>query len=107
MDGSGGYAAIWNVCPDNPLLDQPIVFLGSEGEMGVVAQDFSNYRWLLADGYGSYEAVNDEQVSHELTSDFKQFAEKHAHCAQRSAKEVITAAQQAFTHFEKNHMCNM
>src|ERR1043165_2936612 len=36
QDGTGGYAAIWRVRADKGLLDQPIVFFGSEGELGIV-----------------------------------------------------------------------
>ncbi len=36
QDGSGGYAAFWLVRDGKPILEQPIVFFGSEGEAGVV-----------------------------------------------------------------------
>ena len=32
QDGSGGYAAFWLVRDGKPILEQPIVFFGSEGE---------------------------------------------------------------------------
>ena len=35
QDGSGGYAAFWLIRQRSPLVDQPVVFLGSEGETGV------------------------------------------------------------------------
>src|SRR5882724_3262967 len=34
QDGTGGYAAFWCIRPDMSVLDQPIVFFGSEGELG-------------------------------------------------------------------------
>src|ERR1700756_5735842 len=52
QDGSGGYAAIWTVREDSELLDQPVVFLGSEGEAGVVASSVNDLFWLLAGGLG-------------------------------------------------------
>ncbi len=61
QDGSGGYAAFWMVRPDRPLADQPVVFLGSEGETGVVARDLGDFLWVLAGGFGPREAANDYQ----------------------------------------------
>jgi hypothetical protein len=57
QDGSGGYAAFWCVRPNVSVLGQPIVFFGSEGELGVLASDFWDYLWLLAGGFGPYEAL--------------------------------------------------
>ncbi|MFX8266518.1 hypothetical protein ABTL47_19460, partial [Acinetobacter baumannii] len=49
-DSGGGLAAIWLALPNRPLLEQPVVFLGSEGQRGVVACNFDEYLWLLAGG---------------------------------------------------------
>ncbi|MCF3131133.1 SMI1/KNR4 family protein [Streptomyces olivochromogenes] len=57
QDGTGGYAAFWLIRPQRPLVDQPVVFLGSEGETGVVARDLAAFLWLLADGCGALEAA--------------------------------------------------
>ncbi|MER5275409.1 hypothetical protein ABT025_06580 [Streptomyces sp. NPDC002809] len=65
QDGTGGYAAFWLVRPCRELAEQPIVFLGSEGETGVVAQEMGAFLWLLADGFGPWEAV----ASYEPESD--------------------------------------
>ncbi|MFI8266555.1 hypothetical protein [Streptomyces sp. NPDC085665] len=54
QDGTGGYAALWLIRPDRVLVEQPIVFLGSEGETGVVALDLGTFLWLLADGFGPH-----------------------------------------------------
>ncbi|MEM9604349.1 MAG: SMI1/KNR4 family protein, partial [Pseudomonadota bacterium] len=40
-DGTGGYAAFWLVRDSEDVLEQPIVFLGSEGARGVVACSFN------------------------------------------------------------------
>ncbi|WP_053648942.1 MULTISPECIES: hypothetical protein [unclassified Streptomyces] len=58
QDGTGGYAAFWLVRPDRAPDGQPVVFLGSEGETGVVARDLGAFLWLLADGVGPWEATN-------------------------------------------------
>ncbi|MFC8176827.1 SMI1/KNR4 family protein [Streptomyces sp. NPDC057325] len=58
QDGTGGHAAFWLVRPDRGTDGQPVVFLGSEGETGVVARDLGSFLWLLADGVGPREAAN-------------------------------------------------
>lgn len=102
QDGTGGYAAIWNVDPSRDLLLQPIVFFGSEGELGVVAQDFSDYLWLLASGHGPYEAVAypDEKTTPDET--FGAFAKKHASGPRRGVTEILAAAQAKYPDFVKD-----
>jgi hypothetical protein len=43
QDGSGGYAALWCVRAEQAILEQPIVFFGSEGDLGIVASNFADY----------------------------------------------------------------
>jgi len=57
QDGTGGNAAFWLIRPGRALAEQPVVFLGSEGETGVVARDLGAFLWLLADGWGPCEAA--------------------------------------------------
>jgi hypothetical protein len=57
QDGTGGAAAFWLTRAGKELAEQPIVFLGSEGEVGVVACNLADYLWLLAGGLGPCEAV--------------------------------------------------
>ncbi|MGW6255938.1 SMI1/KNR4 family protein [Streptomyces sp. NPDC055085] len=56
QDGTGGNVAFWLIRPGRPLVEQPIVFLGSEGETGVIARNLAAFLWLLADGFGPWEA---------------------------------------------------
>ncbi|GAB3333221.1 SMI1/KNR4 family protein [Micromonospora halotolerans] len=58
QDGSGGLAAFWIRVPDAPIETQPIVFLGSEGELSVIARNLGDYLWLLANGVGPLETVD-------------------------------------------------
>jgi len=103
QDGTGGYAAFWLVRNDKPILEQPIVFFGSEGELGVVARDFNDYLWLLAAGIGPYEAISygadDER---EAVAELSDFAAKHAAPQKKSAAEVLAAARAEFPDFEKD-----
>ena len=102
QDGTGGYAAICMQHDDRPLLQQPIVFLGSEGEIGVIARDFDDYLWLLAGGLGPFEAVNyadDARATHPAFADFRAFAEQHAKSARRPASRILADAAVAFPNF--------
>ncbi|WP_176732554.1 SMI1/KNR4 family protein [Streptomyces sp. MnatMP-M17] len=100
QDGTGGYAAIWLTRPDRPLADQPVVFLGSEGEAGVIAADLAGFLWLLADGLGPREAV--DSPGQKLCPDaaLSAIAERFAPGFRRPASAVIDAAAREFPDFE-------
>src|SRR3954451_17912237 len=85
----------------NRSWEQPIVFFGSEGEVGVVARDFYDYLWLLAAGVGPCEAVIGAEDEREPIAHFVAFAEKYAAAQRKTATEVLTAAQSEFPDFEK------
>ncbi|RAG87674.1 SMI1/KNR4 family protein [Streptacidiphilus pinicola] len=53
----GGRVGFWLTRPDQPLVDQPVVVLGSEGEAVVVARSLGDFLWLLAGGFGPWEAA--------------------------------------------------
>ncbi|MEU4652430.1 SMI1/KNR4 family protein [Streptomyces sp. NPDC023723] len=101
-DGTGGYAAFWMLQEHQPLTGQPVVFLGSEGETGVVARDLGAFLWLLAGGYGPWEAATSYEPgwtarsNHELTVVAEQFA---ADC-RLPAPDVLAQAAREFPHFD-------
>jgi hypothetical protein len=102
QDGTGGYVAIWPVRDGKSLVDQPIVFFGSEGEIGVIAQNFSDYLWLLGSNIGPYEAVaypDDDRATNDV---FLAFANAHATTPRRKVAEIIEAAQSEFPTFEES-----
>ncbi|WP_194906606.1 SMI1/KNR4 family protein [Catenulispora rubra] len=96
----GGYAAFWLVREDAPLAEQPIVFLGPEGETGVVACDLPSFLWLVADGSGPYEAVEHPTRRSNPHPEFTAVAEKHAGTDRMTAREVVAAARDEFPDFE-------
>lgn len=104
QEGAGGHMAFWLVRPDTALTDQPVVFLGSEGEAVVVARDLSGLLWLLAQGYGPVEAAMPEWRRDDWTAverpEFTEIAEQHAPGRRRPVQELVTAAQQEFPDFE-------
>ncbi|NUP53151.1 MAG: SMI1/KNR4 family protein [Catenulispora sp.] len=97
---SGGYAAFWLVREDAALPEQPIVFLGPEGETGVVACDLSAFLWLVADGSGPYEAVEHPTRRSQPHQEFTAIAVKHATGERMTAREVVAAARDEFPDFE-------
>jgi hypothetical protein len=110
QDGTGGYAAFWLVRVDVPLVEQPIVFLGSEGARGLVARNLADYLWVLAGGLGPFEAVEEPNrvaASTELSAAFRRFAEHHAPGAKREPSEILLAVQREFPTFTRyiDEMC--
>lgn len=86
------------------LLDQPVVFFGSEGEIGVVAYDFADYLWLLAGGVGPMEAVEhgaDEAKPHAA---FTALAIQHAPGAKKTPSEVLARARGVYPTFSDGFM---
>ena len=100
-DGMGGYAAFWLVRAGKPLPEQPIVFLGSEGEVGVVASNLSDYLWLLAGGIGPCEAVVAGVGKKKANAAFTDFAAKHAPGARKPPSKVLSATRKEFPGFKK------
>jgi hypothetical protein len=102
QDGTGGLAAIWLARDGAPLLDQPIVFFGSEGELGVVAKSFGDYLWILAGGHGPLEAVEYPGSKRTPTPHFAAFAEKHAPRKKQTVTDVVAAAKTEFPSFAED-----
>lgn len=106
QDGTGGYAAIWLARSGAPLAEQPVVFLGSEGETGVIADNVGAFLWVLADGFGPLEAATSYEpgwaprANPELTRIAAQFAPDH----RESATAVIARAAHEFPDFDDSIM---
>ena len=104
QDGTGGYAAFWLVREGEPIERQPIVFFGSEGELGVVASDLPDYLWLLADGIGPMEAVEYGADDPKPHAEFTAFAQTHARDAKKSGAEVLARASAEFPTFREDFL---
>lgn len=102
QDGTGGLVAFWLVDADAELLAQPIVFFGSEGEVGVVACDFADYLWLLAEGVGPMEAVEYGAELAKPNEALAAFAQAHAADARRSAADVLARAKKVYPTFAED-----
>lgn len=99
-DGTGGFAALWLANESTAPLDQPVVFLGSEGEIGVVARTFDDYLWLLASGHGPYEAVAYPDDEKAKSQPFTEFARANSKSTERAASELLAAADSAYPTFK-------
>ena len=99
QDGTGGYAAFWLVAPSTEPLSQPIVFMGSEGEMAVISSDFDGYLWLLAGGFGPYEATAYPNEARRSIHHFRKFAREYSAQPEATPQQVITRAQESYPTF--------
>jgi hypothetical protein len=97
--GSGDYAGFWLVRPGAPIIEQPVVYLGSEGERHVVARNLADLLWLFAAGYGPSEAVEDRGGVQEPSDALRAIAERHAPGRESSVEQIVSAAQAEFSQF--------
>lgn len=98
QDGTGGYVAFWTVRNTSDLLAQPIVFMGSEGETAILARNFYDYLWLLAEGLGPCEATSFPDAPRISQPDLEAFALKNSVPARRAAL-VLQDARAEFPSF--------
>ena len=98
QDGTGGRAGFWLARPGRPVLEQPVVFFGSEGTTAVIARDFADLCWLMAGGSGPMEAAEnctpirpDPQI--------KELAEELAPDREAKPKHIVAAARAEFPNF--------
>ncbi|GAA0335559.1 SMI1/KNR4 family protein [Actinoallomurus spadix] len=97
--GSGDYAGFWLVRPGAPITEQPVIYIDSEGECGVIARDLGDLLWLFADGFGPMEAFTDPDQETEPNEAFRVIAERHAPGRHRPAAEIVAAARAEFPDF--------
>jgi hypothetical protein len=97
--GAGDYAGFWLVRPGAPITEQPVVYIGSEGQRGVIARDLGDLLWLFADGFGPEEAFSDPGRETERNEAFQAIAERHAPGGRRPAAEIVAAARAEFPGF--------
>ncbi|MEU8120384.1 SMI1/KNR4 family protein [Spirillospora sp. NPDC049024] len=96
--GAGDYTGFWLARPGAPVTGQPVVYVGSEGDRGVIARDLGDLLWLFAAGLGPKEAFDDPGSPAEPNDAFRAIAERHAP-GHRSPTEIAAAAQAEFPHF--------
>lgn len=98
-DMSGGYGAIWCVRDTDDLLAQPVVFFGSEGNVGVVTQNFYQMIWLFAHGKGPAEAIEYLELKTSPHAAYLALAEKYAMSYKSSPEDILAKANEEFPNF--------
>lgn len=83
------------------ILDQPIVFFGSEGEVSVVSVDFREYVWLFANGIGPYEAVAYPGLERPKNEEFLKFAKTYFPSSESSPIRIIEKTKLKYPDFER------
>lgn len=99
--GCGDYTGFWLVRPDAPVIEQPVVQIGSEGERGVIARDLGDLLWLFAAGYGPAEALAPGATRQVPNEAFRAIAERYAPGRERDGAEIVAAAQAEFPDFSE------
>ncbi len=99
MEGAGGYVGLWLAREGRPLTEQPVVFLGSEGQTAVMAADLASFLWLLAQGIGPWEAVDGGEPEG-VDPGAVAIAERHAPDSRRPWQEILRLAREEFPDFE-------
>lgn len=54
-DGGGGYVCSWIIRKGADLVDQPVVYLGSDGDVAVLTADAWDALWFFAHGFGPHD----------------------------------------------------
>lgn len=96
---AGDYAGFWLARPDVPLTEQPVVYVGSEGERGVIARNVGDLLWIFANGSGPVEAFRDPEWETQHIEEVRAIAERHAPGKSLSTAEIVAAAQEEFPEF--------
>jgi hypothetical protein len=99
--GAGDYAGFWLARPGAPITEQPVIYIGSEGQRGVIARDLADLLWLFADGFGPEEAFSDPSRETQPNEAFQAIAERHAPERRRSPAEIVAAARAEFPDFSE------
>lgn len=97
--GAGDYVGFWLVRPGAPIIDQPVAYLGSEGQRGIVAQNLGDLLWLFAAGYGPAEAIEYRGSILEPNDAFRAIAEQHAPGRELPVEQIVSTAQAEFPYF--------
>lgn len=100
-EGSGGYTGLWLIREGRPLVEQPVVFLGSEGERSVMAVNVGAFLWLVAQGYGPCEVMGWSDGPCAPDPDVLDVARRHAPDAHGEPEEILGRAREEFPDFQE------
>lgn len=96
QDGTGSLYGFWLLRTEAPLGEQPVVFLGSEGELGVVSRDLPDFVVLLSRRVPAYEVVSKtEKFAERPMPGIRAVAERHFPQALSRTTDAIVAEARA------------
>ncbi len=98
MDGAGGQFTLWRQ-PGRELLDNPVVQLGDDGELHVLAKDFASFVALVAEGVDLFSKSLEDLDERPQLKDFvkKQYGERDF----GDAGDILQNAKTAWANFEE------
>ena len=98
MDGAGGQFTLWRQ-PGRELLDNPVVQLGDDGELHVLAPDFPSFVSLVASGVNLFTRSTDELSPAPQLQEF--LTETWSDRTFDDAATILSTAQAAWPGFEE------
>lgn len=98
MDGAGGQFSLWRQ-PGRALLDNPVVQLGDDGELHVLAKDFASFVALVAEGVDLFSKSLEDLDERPQLKDFvkKTWGERDF----GDAGDILQNAKTAWSNFEE------
>ena len=98
MDGAGGQITLWRQ-PGRELLDNPVVQLGDDGELHVLAPDFPSFVALVAAGVNLFSRSTDDLSPQPQLQEF--LTETWSDRTFDDAATILSTAQAAWPGFEE------
>ncbi|KAJ5101386.1 hypothetical protein NUU61_003608 [Penicillium alfredii] len=93
---AGDYVGFWLVRPDVDISEQPVVYISSDGDIGLITQNLDDLLWLFANGSGPAEAFEDPGRKTQPNEEIRPIAERYAPGKCRSTAEIVASAQKEF-----------
>ncbi len=93
-EGTGGYYAFWLKKENTDILEQPVVFFGSEGELYAVSSNFSDFLWCL------YTGLNFSGRKKEISESVLKFVKNNTTTPKRTLDEILEEANDLFHDFK-------
>lgn len=93
-DHSGSILAAWTATSTD-VLEQPVLFFGSEGQLAILAEDVKAFLGLLATGHAPYDLAEENYQPRQQTPEMVDWVSEHIGALETgSAEEVMARARQ-------------
>ena len=105
---------MWTVRKNKAIEEQPVVFFGSEGSVGVVARNLRELLWMFAGGVSPCEAVESDGLPAGQDQEEEEWRAERAACLKLAkqlapnsridAASALRLAKEEFPSFERDFM---